>query len=81
MDDPNVGLYEKYSVKRTDGKSEPGQKHFFCKYYVLDLKHDKFARAALLAYADACKKEFPLLARDLYNIADEMLDDCCHFPE
>jgi hypothetical protein len=82
MDDANRGLYEKYTVKRTDGKSEPGEKHYLCSYFVLDLKHDKHARKALLAYAESCKKEYPALSQDLYKIADEMLDnDCCHFQD
>ena len=40
MGDPTRGLYDKFYVKRTDGKSEPGQKHENCKYFVLDLTHD-----------------------------------------
>jgi hypothetical protein len=82
MGDPAKGIYEKFKVERTDGKSEPGEKHYFCKYFVLDLKHDKHARAALMAYAESCKKTYPLLSQDLFKIADEMLDnDCCHFQE
>lgn len=61
------GIYEKYRVKRVDGRSRPGEKHEHCEYFVLDLhpEHDPHARAALLAYADSCEKEFPRLARDL----------------
>jgi len=58
--DPN-----KYRVERTDGSHVPGQKHARCEYFVLDLKHDRFAGPALRAYADACEAEYPLLARDL----------------
>jgi hypothetical protein len=74
MDDSDRGLYDKYVVKRTDGKSEAGEKHFLCPYFVLDLKHDKHARKALMAYAESCRKEYPALSNDLYRIADEMLD-------
>lgn len=40
-------------------------KHYGCEYFVLDLAHDKFAAPALEAYADACEKEYPLLAADI----------------
>lgn len=65
MGDKNRGLLSKYEVRRTDGKSEPGQKHDGCPYFVLDLNHDPFAWAALDAYAKACEAEYPLLAADL----------------
>jgi hypothetical protein len=65
LKDSTRGLYGKYSVKRTDGTSEHGEKHERCKYFVLDLTHDQFAKAALSAYAMACQKEFPTLALDL----------------
>lgn len=69
MSDKSLGLYEKYRVRRTDGSSQRGCKHENCQYFVLDLKHDKFSSPALLAYADACEKECPLLAADLRNKA------------
>lgn len=58
-------LYHKFNVERTDGRSAPGQDHHGCDYFVLDLTHDKFSRAALLAYAGACEAEFPMLAADI----------------
>lgn len=64
----DLGLYEKYLVKRTDGSSEAGGKHENCGYYVLDLVHDRFAIPALAAYAEACKDEFPALAADLRRL-------------
>lgn len=69
MGDKSRGIYAKYRVTRTDGKSEPGQKHADCDYFVLDLDHDPHAKAALKAYADSCRAEYPLLADDL----DQML--------
>lgn len=60
-----AGLYEKYVVLRNDGSSRPGGKHRECDYFVLDLKHDKFARAAAFAYAKVCEVEMPELAADL----------------
>jgi len=67
-DDRDRGLYEKYTVKRTDGRSEPGQKHEHCRYFVLDLTHDEFARAAIEAYIEACKAKYPDLAADLQHV-------------
>jgi hypothetical protein len=65
MSDPARGLYNKYRVERADGSSKAGGKHADCEYFVLDLTHDKHAKAALLAYAESCKTEYPLLSHDL----------------
>ena len=70
MSDKNKGIYEKFTVYRNDGKSAVGAKHHGCEYFVLDLTHDKYAAAALKAYAEACKLEFPLLASDVRLLAD-----------
>lgn len=79
MSDKKRGLYLKFEVTRTDGSSEPGGKHHGCEYFVLDLTHDKHAKAALLAYAESCELEYPLLAADLRarfpEEADEWTDD------
>jgi hypothetical protein len=63
--DVDRGLYEKFHVYRTDGRSCIGQKHHGCEYFVLDLTHDPFANAALDAYAKACRSKFPKLADDI----------------
>lgn len=63
--DAGRGLYEKFTIKRTDGRSEPGEKHDGCSYFVLDLDHDPYSVPALKAYADACRERFPALAKDL----------------
>lgn len=68
MKDTTKGLYQKYDVRRTDGSSELGQKHYGCKYFVLDITHDPHALPALKAYADSCRNEYPLLAADLDKI-------------
>ena len=60
--EPERGLYKKYYVERTDGKSANGEKHEKCKYFVIDIDHDKFAGAALLEYADRCKDDHPELS-------------------
>lgn len=65
-----IGLVQKYHVTRVDGASEPGAKHDGCRYFVLDVTHDKYAPAALYAYAAACGDEFPALAADLQALAD-----------
>ena len=65
MGNRNRGLYGKFIVKRADGTHRPGEKHDGCDYFVLDLTHDPFAVEALAAYASACGREYPLLARDL----------------
>lgn len=70
MGDKTRGLYNKFRVDRTDGSSEPGGKHHQCEYFVLDLTHDKYAMAALRAYASACENEYPLLAADLRKMAE-----------
>ncbi|KVZ57560.1 hypothetical protein WL19_03595 [Burkholderia ubonensis] len=59
------GLYHKFDVRRVDESDQPGGKHHDCEYFVLDLNHDGYARAALRAYARACAAEFPVLATDL----------------
>lgn len=50
-DNKNRGLYDKFSVKRTDGRDDPGEKHDDCRYFVLDLTHDPLAIPAARAYA------------------------------
>jgi len=65
LKDAKRGFYRKYQVYRIDGSSSVGGRHERCKYFVLDLTHDQFAKAALYAYAKACRKEFPKLALDL----------------
>lgn len=62
------GIYNKFSVRRTDGKDAPGLKHDGCAYFVLDVNHDPFALQALRAYAKACKTERPTLARDIEHM-------------
>jgi len=68
MGDRNKGIYNKFVVVRTDGQSDPGQKHNGCNYFVLDLDHDPFAMPAIEAYAVACQDEYRVLATDLMRI-------------
>jgi hypothetical protein len=64
-DKQNKGLYNKYMVQRVDGNDQPGCKHENCDYFVIDVVHDAYAKAALLAYADACEADYPHLANDI----------------
>lgn len=69
-DDHDRGLYDKYRVARTDGRSGPGSRHEDCRYFVLDLDHDPHATPALLAYATACRQAgYHPLADDLERLA------------
>lgn len=69
--DKRMGLYHKFNVERTDVKHLPGEKHDRCAYFVLDITHDPHAIPALSAYADSCKADFPLLARDIWIKLEE----------
>lgn len=60
--EPEAGVYRKYLVKRLRDRDG---KHRRCEFFVLDLDHDEFAAAALMAYARACQEKFPELASDL----------------
>ena len=66
MSDEKKGLYRKYRVERVDGS----KRHEHCAYFVLDLTHDKYADAALEAYANACAAECPVLAQELMEGID-----------
>jgi hypothetical protein len=52
----------KFYVRRT---VDPTGKHDNCFYFVLDLDHDRYALAALAAYANAVEELYPELATDL----------------
>jgi hypothetical protein len=68
-----VGLYHKFRVERVDGRSAIGKKHYNCKYFVLDVTHDPYAKAALLAYAKECEGKYPALARDLCLLVEGII--------
>lgn len=61
------GLYNKFRITRLDGKSRKGKRHNDCRYFVLDLNHDPYAKPAVRAYASACAYEYPQLAADLFE--------------
>lgn len=63
-------LYEKFKVTRTDGADGPGGKREGCAYFVLDLRHDRYARQAAREYARQCERTHPRFAEDLRQLAD-----------
>jgi hypothetical protein len=66
MGDKKKGIYCKFNVTRCDGRSDPGEKHDGCDYFVLDLVHDKHAIPAIEAYAKSCKADgYEQLSKDL----------------
>lgn len=65
------GLFQKFNVSRTDGGDQPGEKHHGAEYFVLDLSDDPFAIPAVVAYAAACRADYPALAADLERKAAE----------
>jgi hypothetical protein len=71
------GLFRKFDVRRTDGSDAPGGKHHGCEYFVLDVRHDPHAKAALAAYAEAVRATHPLLADDMiarYGLAAQPVE-------
>lgn len=64
-------IYQKFTVTRTDGSFEQGGKHYHCFQFVLDVDHDPFALPALTAYANACRKTRPELAKNVERIVSE----------
>lgn len=72
-DQKAIGLYNKFSVRRTDGKDIEGEKHFGCEYLVLDLTHDPLAYYPVRAYAaNAERAGYKKLSDDLYAKAENM---------
>lgn len=71
VDKRSTGIYGKFHVRRVDGTDAPGCKHHGCRYFVLDVDHDKHAGAALFAYAEFCEQDYPLLAEDVRVWAED----------
>lgn len=58
------GLYQKYSISRTDGSPmDPNSD-----YFVLRVDKDSHARKALRVYAENIKDENPILSRDIFKM-------------
>ena len=73
----NVGYYEKFEVRRKDGRDQPGGDREGAVYFTLDLTNDPYARIALEAYAAASAVALPDLAADLRarGLIDGLSDD------
>lgn len=71
MTDQDRGIYKKYNVTRLD---DAAAKHKDCNYFVLDLKHDKHAAAALYGYAESLDmaQEYPQLMKEVRALADSL---------
>jgi hypothetical protein len=61
------GLYEKYEVKRVDGKVVPN-----AKYFVLDYQNDPAAREAVSQYAWSCEFSRPELHKNLLDMLESL---------
>lgn len=70
MSDRTKGMYNKFYIERMDGQSAMGCKHDGCDYFVLDVTHDQHAKAALAAYANSCKADYPELAKDIIKMIE-----------
>ena len=70
MGNKEIGWHTKFkNIERVDNEHLEGGKHFNCTYFVLDITHDKHSIAALIAYAESCKKDgYELLANDIMEI-------------
>jgi hypothetical protein len=68
------GIFKKFHVARTDGSDLEGGKHADCQYFVIDITHDKYAPAAMQAYALACGLTHPQLAKDIEAMCGESPD-------
>ncbi|MEU9805478.1 hypothetical protein [Mycobacterium sp. NPDC050853] len=62
--DEQRGLYRKYELFRVGDDGEH-RYQVFDPFFILRYATDRYARVALLAYAEACEAEFPELAMDL----------------
>lgn len=65
------GLYNKYNVRRTDGRDAPGGDKHGATYFVLDYVNDRHALTALSAYAESVAGENPSLAGDLRQLTGQ----------
>lgn len=68
----NAGLYQKFWVRRVDGRDLPGGDRQGAAYFVLDVVNDPFARQALMACWSACRWDLPELAAGLDALLREL---------
>lgn len=66
--DKKRGYYLKYRIEKADGTPvDPN-----AKYFVLRYDNSPAACYALATYAEAIRKEYPQLAKDIWKILDEL---------
>lgn len=68
------GLYNKFHVCRLDGRDQPGGDKENANYFVLDIANDPYAWAALGEYAYLCRRVYPELSKDLYELLERYSD-------
>ena len=62
------GLYGKYEIRKTDGSAVDPK----ALYFTLRLDTDPYARAAIRAYIESCRREQPELAHDLERVMEQL---------
>lgn len=68
----NVGLYQKFDVKRRDGRDAPGGDREHAAYFTIDVVNDPNAVAAITGYRLSCEGMCPQLASDLFALEQEL---------
>lgn len=68
------GIYDKYEVRRRDGRDGPGRDREDQVIFVLDIRHDPYARQAAALYAAAASQEYPELSADLRKLLREVCE-------
>lgn len=66
----NNGLYQKYVVRRADGRDGTGGDRVEARYFVLDYVHDADARATLADHARRIDEVNPELSADILAALD-----------
>lgn len=68
-------IHRKFDVKRTDRRDRnPGDKHYGCFHWVLDIDHDPHAMPTMGFYAKLCKETHPQLSSDIMMVVKGLRD-------
>jgi hypothetical protein len=68
----NVGIYQKFNVRRRDGRDLPGGDRANAAYFVIDVANDPNAAGTLETYSRECEAEAPKLAEELRRLVSEL---------
>jgi hypothetical protein len=68
----NAGLYQKFDVKRVDGRDSAGGDREGACYFVIDVTNDPGASGAIRGYLASCAGSLPLLEADLDGLLAEL---------